>query len=149
MFPFSEPQKQFSIAILEIDLQRHQGHSGPFGVLVQLLDLLFMKKELATTIWVLVPDIAFLIRGNVDIAKPNFAIFNLRKAIFQVNACCTDTFDLCPRQHHPCFNRIHDGVVMSRLFILRDYLSFALCHVWLLSLLLPCKMVSSLFSFWI
>ena len=77
MFPFSEPQKQFSIAVLEIDLQRHQGHSGPFGVLVQLLICFFMKKELATTVWVLVPDIAFLIRGNVDIAKPNFAIFLL------------------------------------------------------------------------
>ena len=61
------------------------------------------------------------------------AVLDLGKAVFEIDTSSSDTLDFRPCQHHASFDGIHDGIVVSGLFILRDDLSFSLCHAWLLS----------------
>ena len=69
----------------------------------------------------------------MDIAEPGLTVLDLGKAVFEIDTGSTDTLDFRTGQHHAGLDSIYDGVVVSGLFILRDDLSFSLCHAWLLS----------------
>ena len=135
MFPFSDPQKQFGSRPWDRPFKGTKVIPVP---LVSWSSFWFAFYEEGACDDGLDLGSRYCLphkAGNVDIAKPNFAIFYLRKAIFLLmRAARTLCFsDLCPRQHHPFFQSYPRWCShVSPLFCATTFPS-ALCHVWLLS----------------
>ena len=118
MLAAGQRELQLRAAMLEVDLERHEGEALLACLAEQLDDLRLVHQELARAQRIVIEDIPLLIRADMHMLDENLAILDDSIAVLEIGLAGPQGFDLCPLQSQPCLKGLMDEKIMTCLAVL-------------------------------
>ena len=122
MLAGSQCQFKFGLAMLEIDLERHQGKALLPGLAEQLHDLSLMHQQLARTQRIVIEDISLFIGTDMHILHKNLAIPDDCIAVLEIGPARPQGLYFRPLQSQTGLIGLMDKEIMTCLAILASNL---------------------------
>src|ERR1051325_456037 len=112
--------------VVEIDLERHDGHALALDRTHQLVDLAAMQQELARPLRRMVEATGLLVFGDVGVDQPQFTVTRRRVGLSDAGLAGAQRLDLAAGERHARLEGLVDRVIEPRLAVIGDELEFGL-----------------------
>jgi hypothetical protein len=114
-------ERDLHLAVLEIQLRRHQGEALLDGLANQLPDLVLVQQQPALPPGVVIHVPAVRVGVDVHVVQPHLAPLHLGVAVAQVRPPLADALHLGAEQRDAGLERLEDVVIVKRLAVVGNH----------------------------
>ena len=118
--PLGQGNLHLGLALLDIELQRHQGHPLLLHPGVEPVDFIAMHQELPRPTGLVVEAVPLLVGADMGIDQVQLAAPDLAIAVAQVGLPRPQRFDLCPGKSDARLVGIFNVIVVPCLSVFGD-----------------------------